>query len=127
MNALPPEDQAPDGGMGLTVGQIGGGVEEGRDRPALAADVELNPESLCGSYFIRVENGDPIWQGCVVAEPQAGVYLCAVTGGLEGPPAQVLASMDRMIARDPGYEWRFFDTEGAMHDAFAAFGVGVTE
>jgi hypothetical protein len=92
-----------------------------RNRKAVAASVDLGPDSLSGSYFHRIENGIIVWEGQVVAEVQAGIYLCTVTNGLEGVTeqtnAQVLMDLVHMVAKDVGYEWRFFDTEEAAADA----------
>lgn len=125
--ALPPDDLAPEEG-GLTVPeqqqespQL---ATENRSRKALAGQVELDPHSLFGSYFHRLENGEMVWQGQVVGEPQAGVYLCQISGSLPGTtrqPAQIVAKLDDMLARDEGYEWRFYDTEEAMITAYAEY------
>lgn len=97
-------------------------VAEDRDRRAFAADLPLNPLSLVGSYFHRVENGEMVWQGIVVGEPQAGKYLCQVEGALPGAAdakVQVIVPLDAMLSKDEGYEWRFYDSEQAMVEAFA--------
>jgi hypothetical protein len=119
---LPPEDLAPEEG-GLVPPEATPEPEpvtDGRERKKLALEVELNPASLVGSTFIRVENGEAVWWGVIVGEPQAGMYLCQVDSGLPGGKAQVVFSLERMESKDEGYEFRFFDTEEAMRDAFAA-------
>lgn len=91
-------------------------VEEtdGRDRRGLATGVDLDPHSLPGSYFHRVEAGQIIWAGVVVGEPQDGKYLFQVDEGLEGADRgvrpQIPISFDQMLADEPG-TWRFYDTE----------------
>lgn len=131
---LPADDLAPEGEDALTPPegeQPQRNEEEGkpdvlRDRAALAAEVELNPQNLVGSYFHRIENGEMVWGGIVVGEIRSGpedtIYLVHVYGdGLEGSPkagAQVAITLSRMLAKDEGYEWRFYDTEEAMREAF---------
>lgn len=92
-----------------------------RDRIDLANRVDLAPDSLCGSWFHRVENGDLIWDGVVVGEVQAGIYLLGITYGLEGATeetkVQVLCDLVTMVVKDAGYEYRFYDTREQMHDA----------
>ncbi len=103
---------------------------EERDRKALASEVELNPLSLAGSYFHRLENGEIVWDGIVVGEPQPGVYLLQVRKGLDGlerTEAQVLMPLTKMVAADEGYEFRFYDTQGSMVDAYAEFVTGQLE
>jgi hypothetical protein len=73
----------------------------GRDRAALAAEVELDPMSLSGSYCHRCEGGEPIEDGLVVGEVQPGKYLVKFGTG------QRVVPLDVMIAD----EWRFYDTE----------------
>lgn len=95
-----------------------------RDRAALAAGAELSPMTLVGSYFHRVENGTMVWQGIVVGEPQAGKYLCQIDGSLPGADrakVQVVVTLDAMLAKDEGYEWRFYDTAEEMRAAFAEY------
>jgi hypothetical protein len=95
---------------------------EGRDRRKLAAEVELDPMSLVGSYCHRVENGEIVWAGIVVGEVQPGRYLIELDGCLEGAKSrsvQVIQSIDSLLAKDEGYEWRFYNTELAMKDAYA--------
>jgi hypothetical protein len=95
--------------------------DDSRNRKALAESVGLTPDSLSGSFFHRIENGLIYWEGLVVGEVQAGVYLCTITNGLEGiteeTRASVLVDLVNMTAKDVGYEWRFFDTEEQAMDA----------
>lgn len=127
---LPPDDLAPEeGGQGVPEDLVKSAapdedvpVTENRDRAALASEVELSPVSLVGSYFHRMENGEMVWAGVVVAEPQPGLYLCRcdrLDGRERG--AQVLYPIADMVARDPGYEWRFYDTAEEQAEAFAEY------
>jgi hypothetical protein len=94
---------------------------EGRDRRGLAAEVELSPVSLVGSYFLRLDNAEVMWWGVVVGEVQPGHYLCHVESGLEHGDAQVVMTLDRMLGHEEGYEWRFFDTEEKMKLGYAEY------
>ena len=95
------------------------GVE--RDRLATAKTAELAYDSLGGSWFHRLESGEMIWDGCVVGEVQAGIYLVAITYGLEGATeearVQLMVDLVQMVAKDVGYEYRFYDTREQMHAA----------
>lgn len=96
----------------------------GRDRAGLAEEAELSPMSLVGSYFHRVENAEIVWEGLVVGEVQPGMYLCQITGGLEGADkarVQVVVALTNMTASDVGYEWRFYDTVEARTLAYAEY------
>jgi hypothetical protein len=102
-------------------------LTEGRDREKLAAEVELDPTSLSGSWFHRIENGEIVWDGIVVGEPQPGVYLLSVRRGLshgDETKAQVAMPLTAMTAKDEGYEFRFYDTREQMFDAYAKYVVG---
>jgi hypothetical protein len=80
----------------------------------------LVPETLVGSWFHRLENGEIIWQGVVVAEPQPGAYLVQIDRqepGVEN--VQRLIGLESMLADDDGYDWRFYDTEEQAQNAFA--------
>jgi hypothetical protein len=103
--------------------------EKARDRCKLAESVVLDPGSLVGSFFLRLENGEIIWDGMVVAEPQAGQYLLSVRGlvGALRSPTQVVWALDRMVAKDEGYEFRFYDTREAMLAATAEYLNPITE
>jgi len=73
----------------------------GRDRAKLAAEVELDPMSLSGSYCHRCEGGNPVEDGLVVGEVQPGKYL------IKFRRSQRVVPLDEIV-RD---EWRFYDTE----------------
>lgn len=81
----------------------------GRDRAELAAEVELDPMSLSGSYCHRCEGGEPVEDGLVVGEVQPGKYLIQF-GSYQQP-----VTLDQMIAEG----WRFYDTEQARTLAWA--------
>lgn len=87
-------------------------------------DFSLSPASLVGSFCHRVENGEIVWEGAVLGEPGPGAYLVELTSSLPGQgrlPVQVLATLDSMLAKDEGYEWRFYDSEEAMRSGYAEF------
>lgn len=95
-----------------------------RNRAKLAGLVHLSPDSLVGSYFHRVENGEIEWEGIVVGEMQPGMYLLHVTSGLEGAAthhAQVILGLEHLTAKDDGYEFRFYDNEETMRLAYVEF------
>jgi hypothetical protein len=83
----------------------------GRDRAALAAEVELDPMSLSGSYCHRCEGGEPVEDGLVVGEVQPGKYLVKLETG------QRVVPLDQIIAE----EWRFYDTEQERTLAWAEY------
>lgn len=93
----------------------------GRDRKALAAEVELHPGSLVGSWFHKLEADEMVWQGIVVAEPQPGTYLVEVDGSIPGASkVQRVVCLDAMEGDvEDGFEWRFYDTDEQMREAFA--------
>jgi len=95
-----------------------------RDRRKLASEAGLSIASLIGSWFHTLENGTIIWAGLVVAEVQPGKYLCQVTKGLAGNTtgtAQLVFDLERMLARDEGYEFRFYDREDVQVEAFVEY------
>jgi hypothetical protein len=92
-------------------------------RKAFVTDEEFSlvPVTLVGSWFHRLENGEIVWQGVVVAEPQAGVYLVQLDRqepGVEN--VQRLVTLQQMATDDDGYEWRFYDSEELARNAFGA-------
>lgn len=64
-----------------------------------------------------------MWQGCVVAEPQAGKYLCHMQRldvGAEN--VQVIVPVEMMEYRDMHeIECRFYDSQEKTYSAFAAW------
>jgi len=112
------------------ISMAGGGEGGGADEVVFKKRIELieheqfslSPLSLVGSWFHRLENGEIIWDGVVVGEVQPGRYLCLVRKGLEGDfEAQVIMPIDSMLAKDEGYEWRFYDDKETMIEAYAAY------
>jgi hypothetical protein len=92
-----------------------------RSRVAFVSGEEfsLNPHSLVGSWFHRLENDQIVWQGVVVAEPAQAVYLLNVEFLDEGATnVQRLMKLDQLTNDDDGYDWRFYDTR---EDAVAAY------
>lgn len=99
-------------------------------RAASLAELQLNPQSLVGSYCHKIEGQDTLapdasgvitWQGCVVAEPAPGVCLVELDNCLPGARrAQLLVELRQMVG-DPSCEWRFYDTEEQMRLAFVEF------
>jgi hypothetical protein len=105
----------------------------------LDEDFSLDPGSLTGSTFQVLLDHEIVWQGVVVAEPQAGRYLVEIDKLEEGASSvQRLFTLDTMLglgdeARrmlegamadasapvvDPRLEWRFFDSVSEMNRAF---------
>lgn len=90
-------------------------------RKEFMTTVDLDPNSLCGSWFLVLEGGNPVWQGQVVAEPQAGVYLCEIDQlDIGARNVQRLFPLQQMV-KVPGmeFEWRFYDTENEVRAAYA--------
>jgi len=82
-----------------------------RDRQESADMLSLDADSLVGSYFhADAERG---WQGCVVAEPKPGIYLCERFEWVGGSSSsQVLVSIEDMMG------WHFYDTPDWMRDHY---------
>lgn len=92
-----------------------------RDRRAWAddPDIQLNPASLIGSHFHKLEDDEMVWQGIVVAEPAAGLYLLSIDQvAPHARRVQRLIDVNAMAVDTPEVEWRFYDTEDAAKDAF---------
>lgn len=90
----------------------------GRDRRKAIEQVDLAPESLVGSWFVRLEADVPNWQGLVIGEPQPGAYLVELEQGSSLPDPQRVISLVAMVGEnaDDGYAWLFFDSQEQMHD-----------
>jgi hypothetical protein len=74
-------------------------------------DGKLQRDSLVGSYFHSDHARG--WQGCVVAEPAAGVYLVETFGWLGGDSThQELVRIDEMFG------WQFYDTADWMKNSY---------
>lgn len=79
----------------------------------------FNPNSLVGSWFHRLENGEMVWQGVVVGEPHSGVYLCQIdTLDVGATQVQRLITIQQLTTDDDGYDWRFYDSEAAAQKAY---------
>jgi hypothetical protein len=97
---------------------------EARDRRKQAEAFPLDPGSLLGSWFHKIENNKITQEGLVIGQPEAGHYLLSVTSGLEGAEkstAQVIVRFEHMVTADEGYEFRFYDAEDLMRAAYAEF------
>jgi hypothetical protein len=87
-----------------------------RNRLAAAEAQPARADSLVGSFF----HGDVErrWQGCVVAEPIAGVYLVELFGWLVGDSTeQQLVRIEDMAG------WAFYDSADWMNNAYEHGGV----
>jgi hypothetical protein len=83
------------------------------DRLSTAASAtELNTDSLVGSFFHSDRKRH--WQGCVVAEPVAGVFLVELFSWVG--PAE--STYQRLVPIEEMTEWRFYDTAEWMEEAF---------
>jgi hypothetical protein len=103
-------------------------------------DFSLSTDSMVGSAFLVMLEGRMIWLGCVVAEPQAGTYLCHLDKLEAGARAvQRVFSLDTLMGLgeeakrlvdgaiaemkvsvvDPAVEWRFYDSLVEARAAFA--------
>lgn len=76
-----------------------------------AADREFASDSLVGSFFHSTD--PPGWQGCVVAEPQPGLYLVELFSWFMGDSTeQVLVPVGQMTG------WQFYDTAEWMTNVY---------
>jgi hypothetical protein len=92
-----------------------------KDRLEFVTDesFSLNPLSLVGSWFHRLENDVIEWQGVIVGEPGSGLYLCHVQRMAPGAEkVQVIVPVKAMTLADEGYEWRFYDSEAKALAAY---------
>jgi hypothetical protein len=105
-------------------------------------EFSLSPDSLVGSAFLVVADGQMVWSGVVVGEPQAGKYLCELERLEEGASnVQRLFTLDTLMGLgdegrrliegaigeskapviDPSIEWRLYDSEAEMKEAYIAW------
>ena len=89
----------------------------GRDRREAVASADLNPVSLVGSYFHRLEHDEIVWQGIVVGEPANGYYLLELEDSVPGASRHQRLFSIRQLADDG--EWRFYDTSDHWRGAYA--------
>jgi hypothetical protein len=121
---MPKDDRPPKEGDGLDRSALEEPAEdevmtEGRDRAELAESIELNPLSLVGSWFLRIEATAPTQWGIVVGEPQAGCYLIEIHDN-GSPVEQKLVPITYLVVADTNDVWSFFNTEEAMRSAYWA-------
>jgi hypothetical protein len=105
-------------------------------------DFSLSPDTLCGSWFHVLVEGEMIWKGVVVGEVQAGRYLCQIDV-LESGAEQVqrVFSLDTLMGLGdearrliegavsgatapvigPSIEWRLFDSEDKANAAYVTW------
>lgn len=95
--------------------------EHERERENDVITRPLAPESLVGSWFVKINEDDLlVEQGCVVAEPQAGCYLLELHNWIDGgATAQRLATIDEVVTDG---QWRFFDNDRWMREFIVEYG-----
>lgn len=82
-----------------------------RSRLTSVAAQPVTIDSLVGSFFHA--NAERGWQGCVVAQPMAGIYLVELFGwGAADSPGQQVVHIEEMR------EWTFYDTAEWMNRAY---------
>lgn len=84
----------------------------------------LNPATLMGSYFIKFEGDEPRWWGQVVGQVadmnrEGPVLLMNVELAGQVPYQRAVAMVDLIGSDDDGFDWRFYDTDEHMRQAFA--------
>ena len=82
-----------------------------------AVEGHWRADSLVGSFFhsLKEKEGEHIvcWQGCVVAEPNPGIYLVEVFEWLGGSSThQELIRIEDML------DWHFYDDSKWMNSAY---------
>jgi hypothetical protein len=103
-------------------------------------DFSLEPDTLVGSWFLMVQDSEIAWRGIVVAEPQAGQYVCHLDKLAEGSSnVQRVFSLDTLMGLgdegrrniegsygnatapvvQPAMEFRLYDSEAEANRAFA--------
>lgn len=88
-------------------------------RECFEGEFQLAPESLVGSWFLRVLSDEITHQGMVVAEPQAGVYLVEYIDPVNAQLAYQQVVPIQMMVDDGDGGWRFYDTQHQMINAAA--------
>lgn len=92
------------------------GSEHEESRLPEGYEFSFHSGSLMGSWFHKLEDGEIIWQGAIVAEI-GGCYLCQVQRLEEGcENVQILVPFPEM--QDPDYSWRFYDSEWKATEAY---------
>lgn len=117
MPELPPADESPeDSERSENEVTEEGELPAGRDRGEIAREIDLNPLSLVGSWFHRIEGDEVLWDGVVVGEVQPGKYLLEIRRGLgERVGPQVVMPIEELGG------FRFYDTEEKMTQAYVEF------
>lgn len=129
---LPPSDDSDDEARGGAAefdllpkkdDELDQSLWKNRSGQVLADDFALSPVSLIGSWFHRLENGMIIWDGLVVGMIGFNVLLEVRSGldGLDRSTAQVMLNVDKLTAKDDGYEFRFYDDREQMQSAYAEY------
>ena len=83
------------------------------------ADAAFNPNSLVGSWLHILDGEEIVAEGIVVAEPSTNIYLVELT--IEGRKVQRLYPVRLMLEDETQAEWRFYDSDSEMRDAYAAW------
>jgi hypothetical protein len=122
-------------------GQMVGRIIKDRHLFAVDETMSLEPDTLVGSAFLVLQEGDVIWQGVIVGEPQAGRYLCHIDQLQNSPDVkkvQRIFSLDTLMGLGdegrrliegainsasapvvgPDLEWRLYDSEEAATEAY---------
>lgn len=120
-----------------------------RDRRLFVTDPDfsLAPDSLVGSAFHVLLDGEMIWQGVVVGEPQAGRYLCHIDRlDAVAENVQRLFALDTLMGLgdeakrllegamgegrapvvEPSLEWRLYDNVDAANVAYTVWALHKT-
>jgi hypothetical protein len=87
-------------------------------------EFSFDPNSMVGSFFLKVENGEVLWLGRVIGQPAADQLVYLVWVERQEPGAekvQRIVPVQEMVSKDEGYEWRFYDTEAEVREAFASW------
>lgn len=112
--------QEPDDSEGVSPEELFEGTTSKTRREFVCGDFEFSPGSLIGSWFHRLENDEMVWQGVVLAEVGAGIFLLHVDKLAPGAEnVQRLMPLDQLVNDDDGYDWRFYDSEDEARSAYA--------
>jgi hypothetical protein len=75
--------------------------------------VKLKPDSLVGSCFHSFDDGMVCWQGTIVAEPHAGIYLVELCEWLIGA-----ATHQQLVRIEDMVDWHFYDDPEWMNSRY---------
>jgi hypothetical protein len=81
-------------------------------------DAHLNPNSRVGSWLHVLDGEEIVADGVVVGEPASGIFLVEMTE--KGMRFQRLYSVRSMLEDSPA-EWRFYDSDSEMREAYASW------